>query len=365
MSSKSLDVLTAGVERACRTSSGAVTLQRAVAATLREAVPFDAWCVLTVDPASMLPTGGFHREGLPLEYMNQFVEIEARGEDALALPTLARGQERAMSLSAATGGRPETSPRYQEILVPTGMPHEMRLLFSTNAKVWGALVMFRSADAADFSAAEAELASAATGMVAEAIRREMVLTEVAAAEDIEGPGLLLLDPDLCRISATAAAAHWLHQVDDDIDRRRELPYCVLNLARQAWSRPGAARSRIRTRAGRWLTLHAERLTSADEQLSIIIEATRPVEIAALIADSYRLTAREREVVGLLARGYSRTEIARVLTVSAHTVDDHIKRLFGKLDVRSRAELTAKLFFDQHVPRIENEIPVGGTGWFLR
>lgn len=365
MQGKSLDVLTAGVEHACRTSSGAVTLQCAVAATLRRAIPFDAWCALTIDPASVLPTGGFHRDGLPFEYMPQLLEIEARGDDALALPTLARGTQRAVTLHEATGGHPETSSHYQQVLAPSGMTREMRVLFGSNANVWGALILFRGADAPDFSDADTHLAGSATGTVADAIRREMMLTEITVGDSIEGPGLVLLNPDLDRISTTTAAAHWLHQVDDDVDARRELPYCVLNLAHQARSRAdGRARSRIRTRAGRWLTLHAERLAGTDGQLSIIIEATRPVEIAALVADTYRLTSRERDVVGLLARGFSRTEIARLLKLSAHTVDDHIKRVFGKLQVRSRAELTAKLFFDQHVPRIKDDVPIGGTGWFL-
>ena len=41
------------------------------------------------------------------------------------------------------------------------------------------------------------------------------------------------------------------------------------------------------------------------------------------------------------------------------------RVYHKLGVRSRPELTAKIFFDQHIPRIHHDMPVGGTGWFLR
>ncbi|GAA5108888.1 helix-turn-helix transcriptional regulator [Nocardia iowensis] len=365
MRAKTLDQVTAGVERACRTVSGAVELERAVCASLREAVPFDAWCALTVDPGSVLPTGGWHREGLPLEYMNPMLEIEAGGQDALALSTMARSCRRAMTLTAATGGQPERSRHYREILVPAGMTREMRVLFGDNASVWGALVLFRGADAPDFADADAQLIGDATISVATAIRREMVLTEITADDTAAGPGLVLLDRDLHPTTMSSAAARWLTQVDDGIDPHRELPFCVLTLAHQAWSRPGPARTRIRSRTGRWLTLHAEQLAGADDQVSIIIEAARPVEIAALIADTYRLTSRERDVVGLIARGFARTEIARLLTVSAYTVDDHIKRVFGKLEVRSRAELTAKLFFDQHLPRIENEVPIGGTGWFLR
>jgi DNA-binding CsgD family transcriptional regulator len=128
---------------------------------------------------------------------------------------------------------------------------------------------------------------------------------------------------------------------------------------------GPLRSRIRGRSGQWLTLHAERLIGDPPQVSIIIEPSRPVEIARLVADAYQLTARERDIVRLLASGYSRHEIARLLALSPHTVDDHIKRVFGKLQVRSRSELTYRLFFDQHAPRIQSDVPIGGSGWFLR
>ncbi len=68
---------------------------------------------------------------------------------------------------------------------------------------------------------------------------------------------------------------------------------------------------------------------------------------------------------LLAVGHSRAEIARLLGLSAHTVDDHVKRAFAKVQVRSRAELTAKIFFDHNLPRVLAQVPLGGTGWFMR
>src|SRR5688500_6667771 len=87
------DRAVAAVQRACRTSTGPVGVERAVAAALRRAVPYDAWCGLTLDPSSILPTGGFHEEGVPAPYLPRLVEIETRADDVLALPTLARGRE--------------------------------------------------------------------------------------------------------------------------------------------------------------------------------------------------------------------------------------------------------------------------------
>lgn len=50
-----------------------------------------------------------------------------------------------------------------------------------------------------------------------------------------------------------------------------------------------------------------------------------------------LSPRESEVLELMARGYSYAEIARSQTVSIHTVQTHIKNLYGKLAVHSRSE----------------------------
>ncbi|WP_219416050.1 helix-turn-helix transcriptional regulator [Pseudonocardia nigra] len=361
MRSMSSGELGAGVERVCREPGGAVALERAVAARLRDAVPFGPWCALTVDPASALPTGGYHRDGISPQLIPRLLEIEARAEDAFALPSLARHPRRAVTLADATSGHPDRSPRYHDVLRPAGLEHEMRLLFRSDGGIWGALVMFRGEGEAAFSTAEMRLVEEATAGVAAAIRREMTLTEIAHGTDEDGPGLFLLSGTLTPLHVTPAAQRWLTEVDDGVDVATGLPYSVLTLAGRAAAGSGPLHSRLRSRSGRWMTMHAERIAGEPAQVSVIVEPARPIEIARIIADAYQLTARERDVVHLLARGHSRQEIARLLALSPHTVDDHVKRVFGKLGVRSRAELTYRLFFDQHAPRIDADVPVGGTG----
>lgn len=75
-------------------------------------------------------------------------------------------------------------------------------------------------------------------------------------------------------------------------------------------------------------------------------------LAGFVLDSFRaapppasdpeleqLTAREREVLRLLARGYAYKEIARDLTISVKTVESHASAVLRKLQLSGRGELS--------------------------
>jgi DNA-binding NarL/FixJ family response regulator len=50
-----------------------------------------------------------------------------------------------------------------------------------------------------------------------------------------------------------------------------------------------------------------------------------------------LTAREREVLVLVARGLTNREIASALSVTVETIKTHVKRIFTKIGVHDRAQ----------------------------
>ncbi len=53
-----------------------------------------------------------------------------------------------------------------------------------------------------------------------------------------------------------------------------------------------------------------------------------------------LTNREKEIAGLISSGHSNKDIAIMLVLSEHTIKDHTKNIYRKLDIHSRYELTA-------------------------
>lgn len=68
--------------------------------------------------------------------------------------------------------------------------------------------------------------------------------------------------------------------------------------------------------------------------------TPPLQAVAALVERQELTAREREIVALVAEGLSNRAIAEQLVVSTRTVENHLHRAYAKLGVSSRAELVA-------------------------
>ncbi|MEY9861752.1 DNA-binding NarL/FixJ family response regulator [Catenulispora sp. GAS73] len=71
----------------------------------------------------------------------------------------------------------------------------------------------------------------------------------------------------------------------------------------------------------------------------------PAPVTSRAADRLRslLTARELEVLTLIAAGSTNTEIAEQLTVSTGTVKTHVGHLLAKLDARDRVQLVLQAF----------------------
>ena len=58
------------------------------------------------------------------------------------------------------------------------------------------------------------------------------------------------------------------------------------------------------------------------------------------------------------------QAAQRLAISPHTVTDHIKSIFEKTGARTRGEFSAILFFGEHLPRIQDRVPIGDDASFI-
>jgi DNA-binding CsgD family transcriptional regulator len=316
-------------------------------------VPFDGLCVLTMDPATHVPTGEIVDNGLPAAAMARMAEIELAGTDVNTFAELARAVEPAAGLSAATGGDLDRSMRHRELRGPQGLGDELRAALVADGTTWGALTLLRGRDRPDFAPRDTALVAAVSDSLAEGLRRATLVETGTAARAERGVGVLVLAADGA-VMADPTAERWLAQLQES----GELPVALIAVACQARriaagqaTPETVARARVRTAAGRWLVLHATTLACPDATTTVVVGPAPMDEIAPLIASAYGLSPRERAVTRLVARGLATTAIGAELHLSPWTVQDHLKSIFGKVGVRSRGELVARLYFPADTPEL--------------
>ncbi len=76
---------------------------------------------------------------------------------------------------------------------------------------------------------------------------------------------------------------------------------------------------------------------AREETILALETTLAAARQSAEAGLDALTRREKEVLGLIARGHSNAEIAEAFVISEGTVKTHVKRVLSKLDLRDRTQ----------------------------
>jgi DNA-binding NarL/FixJ family response regulator len=110
-------------------------------------------------------------------------------------------------------------------------------------------------------------------------------------------------------------------------------------------RAGARGYVTKTITGPELVAAIERVAQGDAVFSprlagFVLDAfAGTIEVAAVDEDLDRLTEREREVMRLIARGYSYKEVGAELFISIKTVETHMSSVLRKLQLSSRHELT--------------------------
>ncbi len=362
--SKTWSIRAEGIARLARSDLDLNTLFGEVLYALRRVVPFDAACWHTLDPATLLETSHL-TWNLPVE-KHRATEIEYLHEDYNQFATLARSPRHSGILSEATGGAPERSRRYRELIRPFGLEGEMRVTFVAGGAAWGAAGLLR--DGGDFTPDEAAFLQLLSEPLAEGVRRALLVEAGAQAEEVPGPGLVLLTEEGAVEAITAAAERLLGELVDvpSGGRERSLPYVVYAVAARArlTGRSAApAQARVRTRAGRWLLLHGSVLNGPPHgRVAVIVEEASGASMTPVIGQAYGLTAREAQVMQLLLQGRSTREIAAALSISPYTVQEHCKAIFDKVGVRSRRELVGRVFYQQYEPRRRAGQRPGPSGW---
>jgi DNA-binding CsgD family transcriptional regulator len=328
---------------------------RAAVRVLRRAVAFDAAAAVWFDPRAALPVDRWIDDSMIDDAGLQLAEIEPDEADIDKFGELAASGRRAARLSEAIDGTPDGGRGHHEPPRPRGVDDELRVVDVGDSGLRAGMVLYRREGAPRFTDRDVNVLASLADECAE-VQRVRLEQDLAADEGDGDRGVLVLDADDGIEMADAAAAAWL---DDLRATGRRLPLAVTAVAERARAiesgrTDAATTATVRARAwsGRWVLVRGSALGNGGTapRIAVTFEPARAPELAEVIADAYGLTARERRVTELVARGLPTVAIARKLYLSPYTVQDHLKAVFEKLEVSSRGQLVAQLFVDHSLGR---------------
>lgn len=338
--------------------------------SLRRAVRHDAACFATVDPATSLLTGTYKTGDLIGQDQrdDEWGLVEYGRPEPTSFTELVRTGTAAASVHQVTGGDISASNRMRDFIHPYfGYTDELRAIATVNGRPWGGISPF--VDDGTFSPAELEFMATIAQSVGMAMRAGILarLPEVTPPLDT-GPAVLVVDADNNFTMKSVGAEERLAQIGHGPNAAG--PEGTIGGLVAAARRYAAGltdelpQCRVRLRTGQWFVLHASPLAGADGttgNVVVTIDEARPPEIVPLVVEAFGLTGREQDVTRMVLQGADTKEIAATLCVSTYTVQDHLKAVFEKAGVRSRRELTARVFFDQYLPRLAGGGAPGADG----
>jgi DNA-binding CsgD family transcriptional regulator len=105
-------------------------------------------------------------------------------------------------------------------------------------------------------------------------------------------------------------------------------------------------------------MEGQPLAGAEVLLDTVLDGVRYQLLRAVaVPEVVHLSSRELEIARMIATGHTNRTIAAVLDISPWTVSTHLRRVYAKLNVGSRAAMVARLSADGMLPR-----PSTGPGW---
>jgi DNA-binding CsgD family transcriptional regulator len=319
---------------------GVSDLHAAAIDLIEARVGADLTCWATIDPETLVistMTSGESR--IPSEYEPRLAEAEYSGEEPHTFANLAQRKLAMARLSDLPDRDRNRSARLNNVWRPLGLDQELRVLFLTDGECWGGAGMVRAGR--DFTDRETDFLATVAPAIASATRLA-VRSEASGSTPTGHPAIVVIGSRGELRALTPAGQEWRDRLDQIAPGRFLVMMQVLAVGARAAS-SDTFRARLRDARGQWAILEASPLIGGDEdQIAVSIEPASGDQLISLLFAAYGLTAREREVSAEVIAGHSTSDIAGRLFISSNTVQDHLKSVFGKVGVRSRGELVARL-----------------------
>lgn len=291
--------------------------------------------IVVMDPQTALFTTGAVRQ-LPAPSCHPFFRFEVESESERTFRRLAATGAGAVALSC----HPADDGYADRVLCPYGYADELRVIGRDAGTSWAGVSLWRRLSERPFTRADEQALDRVAAGVGRIVR-DAVVRSVGVASDPGTRHVIVVEGEDVVESSDRSAEDLEQLAHPDVEEYRHLDH-LKELAR----RDASFSTVIGMADGRWLSAHGVPLGSG--RVAIVLASASPSDLFGVVVAGAGLTPREVEITRLLCRGHSDSEIAALLTISPHTVHDHVRAVRAKLGVRSRAEVAAKVFAERYL-----------------
>lgn len=296
----------------------------------------DGGALVLMDPdTGLFTTGAVDR--LPAPSCHPFFASELDDGRPRAFRRLARDGAGASALAGAD------EDFRTAVLEPFGYDDELRVVCRDAGVAWAGMSLWRRRGSAPFTKEHERALDAVADLVGAAMRDAVLRSLVGP-----GPSQAVLGALVIEDGAVVEAGSEVRALLREIDEPGTQEYRPLDHLLALSRRDSRFSVVLGTRDGRWVTAHGTALSGS--RTAVVLTTPSPADLLGALVAGAGLTVREVEVTRLLCRGLSDAEIARELTISAHTAHDHVRSVRTKLGVRSRAEVVSRVFADRYLDR---------------
>lgn len=326
--------------------AGTRELRAELLSELGRALSFDAYAWLLTDPETEV--GSDPLADVPcLPELPRLIRLKYLTETnrwtGLVTPVV--------TLQAATEGRPERSTLWREMLSSYDVTDVASAVFRDRFGCWGFVDLWRIGQQQPFGDEDVALLRQVSSGITDGLREAQARTFSMACRQAlpDGPIVLVLSPDLSVRAQTAETEAFLRALVPPRGDARPVPAGAYNvgaqlLAVEAGVDDHPPRARVHLANGAWLSLRAARMEGSERahgDIAVTIEGAGASDRIDLFSRAFRLTRRESELLGGLARGADTRRLADELFVSEHTIQDHLKSIFAKTGAHNRRTLLAR------------------------
>jgi DNA-binding CsgD family transcriptional regulator len=208
---------------------------------------------------------------------------------------------------------------------------------------------YRIDSARSFTATDLAYIRLAAGKAGEAIdtalRREQLSRLGHAVPGNGASGILVVHRQHGITYSNPSGQAWLEELSRlPADRETLLPSSIWAAISGIRQGAGMAVTTVPTRVG---MVSIEASPGGDDGSVALVVSSPQASEAFLSPTGWHLTPAEERVAALVVQGQGNREIAEHLSVSEHTVEWHLRRIFEKVGVTSRVQLAARYSREFH------------------